>query len=444
MTSSSYGRPVYGTLLVASVRELGGDVANLQWLRLASVVLLGLLGIALMRLLQRSGWSATDSAVVGLAVALLPAAQVTVGWSIAWPIALALLLALGGFGATDMALRRHGWPRVAVWGAAFAAYLVAGFIYQPSALFFVVPLAAALLLTRDSARDRLIRSAAHVATAIGALATGFVAMKIAFALGVRQSGVMGLETDPLAKLAWFISTPVANSLGLFALRDRFDTPVRFWVSVLLVTALIYAGFRLRTNRDSVDKWTALACLFVLPLVAFAVNLAAALRVPSYRTTYGLAGLVVLFVVYALRNLRTAGRIGPKVHHAALGVMLVVGAVAANRHAFMLIAQPQGREWQMVLDAVLPMKLKPETKVYMVQTTIEHRSTERTFADEFGSLSSDTDWAATEMFKCALRRRFPSGLPAGFTYTLDAGLNAPRHGKFDLVIDMRKLQRYRTD
>ena len=125
--TSSYGRPVYGTLLVASVRELGGDVANLQWLRLASVVLLGLLGIALMRLLQRSGWSATDSAVVGLAVALLPAAQVTVGWSIAWPIALALLLALGGFGATDMALRRHGWARVAVWGGAFAAYLVAGF-----------------------------------------------------------------------------------------------------------------------------------------------------------------------------------------------------------------------------------------------------------------------------------------------------------------------------
>ncbi|MGH8662998.1 MAG: hypothetical protein ACREUX_01910, partial [Burkholderiales bacterium] len=81
--TSSYGRPVYGPLLVATVRPLDGQVANLVWLRLGAVFLLALVGMVLMRLLQRAGWSTFESAAVGLSIGLLPAAQMTVGWSIA-------------------------------------------------------------------------------------------------------------------------------------------------------------------------------------------------------------------------------------------------------------------------------------------------------------------------------------------------------------------------
>ncbi|MGH8666356.1 MAG: hypothetical protein ACREUX_19005 [Burkholderiales bacterium] len=440
--TASYGRPIYGPLLVASVRPLDGQVANLEWVRLGAVFLLALVSMVLMRLLQRAGWSTFESAAVGLSIGLLPAAQMTVGWSIAWPLALALLLVLGGFAATDAALARTGWPRLGAWAAGFFAYLVAGLIYQPSALFFVVPLAAALLLKSDAARARLAWCAAHLATGLGGLATGFVAMRMVFALGwLKQATVFGLETDPLAKLVWFVSGPVANSLGLFALRDRFDTPLAFWVAVVLVTALIAAGFLWRVNREPIDKWTALFCLFVLPFVAFAVNLAAALRVPSYRTTYGLAGLVVVFIVYALGSLRAGGRLSRSAHYAALSLMLVIGAVAANRHAYTLIAEPQGWEWQIMLDAA--SRFEPGMKVYVIHSSTANRATQRTFADEFGSLSSDTDWAVEAMFNCALRRRFPSGVPAS-TYTLRAGPEAPPGGTFDLVIDMRKLRQHRAD
>jgi hypothetical protein len=443
--TSSYGRPAYGALLIATVRQLGGEVANLQWLRLASILLLVLVGMTLMRLLQRSGWSTLESAAIGLTITLLPAAQVTVGWSIAWPVALALLLALGGFVATGAALARTGWPRLGAWAAGFTAYLVTGLIYQPSALFVVVPLAAGLLLRTDAARGRLRWTAAHLATAFGGLAASFLVMRVVFALGVfAPSGVIAFETNPLAKLFWFIFNPLANSLGLFVLRDRFDTSPLFWVAVLFVAAVIAVGFRRRVNREPIDKWTALFCLFALPFAAFAINLAAAVRVPGYRTTYGLAGLVVVFIVYSLRSLRAAGRIGRNRHYAALGVMLLAGAVLANRQAYTLIAQPHGWEWQIVRDAVLPMPLKADTKVYMVRPAIEDRATRRIFADEFGSLSSNSDWAAQEMFKSALRRRFPSGLPAGLAYTLTSGLDVPRRGAFDVVIDMRKLKQHRTD
>src|SRR5262249_18703232 len=109
--TSSYGRPIYGALLVGSVRYLGGEVANLHWVRLAAVLFLAFVALALMRLLQRFGWRALDSAAIGSGITLLPAAQVSVGWSIAWPIPLALLLALGGFAATDAAHTRRGAPR---------------------------------------------------------------------------------------------------------------------------------------------------------------------------------------------------------------------------------------------------------------------------------------------------------------------------------------------
>ncbi len=443
--TSSYGRPLYGTLLVASVRPLGGEVEHLQWLRLASVFLLALIGIVLMRLLRRAGWPVLESGAVGLAITLLPAAQVTVGWSIAWPIALALLLSLGGFAAADVALRHTGSRRWSAWAAGVAGYVAAGLIYQPSALFFVVPLAAALLCAHDSARARVQWCAAHLATALGGLAAGFVAMRLVFALGwLSKSAVVAFETDPLGKLGWFVSMPVANSLSLFVLRDSFDTPAAFWIAALLVAAVITFGFAVRRNREPIDQWTALFCLAALPMVGFAVNLAAALRVPSYRTTYALAGLVVVFVVYALSSLKTAGIIGRKVQWAALGILLAFGAVAANRHAYTLIAEPQGWEWQIVHDAAFSLPITRAVDIYAIRSTIEDRATQRTFADEFGSLSSDTEWAVSEMLKCALRDRFPSGLPESFSYTLTTGLEPPYGGRYDKIIDMRTLRAHRTD
>ena len=87
--TGSYGRPIYGSLLVASVGSLEGRVAGLQWLRLTAVLLFTVLGVSLWRMLQRAGWSNAEAAAIGLAITLLPGAQVVVGWSIAWPRLLA-------------------------------------------------------------------------------------------------------------------------------------------------------------------------------------------------------------------------------------------------------------------------------------------------------------------------------------------------------------------
>src|SRR5688500_2599709 len=78
---ASHGRPLHGVLLEMSFGRLE-SIDDLVWLRLVSVTLLVGLGIALWRCVERAGWPALDAVALGLAVTLLPAAQVCATWAV--------------------------------------------------------------------------------------------------------------------------------------------------------------------------------------------------------------------------------------------------------------------------------------------------------------------------------------------------------------------------
>ncbi|MEJ1972068.1 MAG: hypothetical protein WDM96_06220 [Lacunisphaera sp.] len=78
-SSGSHGRPLYGAMLETSF-GVTGEVGNLVWIRLCTVLLLTLLGVILWRQLYQSGWNEIEAAGIGLGVVLLPSAQVLVGW----------------------------------------------------------------------------------------------------------------------------------------------------------------------------------------------------------------------------------------------------------------------------------------------------------------------------------------------------------------------------
>ncbi len=443
--TATYGRPVYGPLLVASVQQVD-NVPELAWLRFTALGLLTVVAVLVYQLLHRAGWSPLEAAAVGLAITFLPSSQVIVGWSIAWPLALSLVFALLGFRATEAALGRAGIERYASWTAGVSFYLLAGLIYQSNVAFAVVPLAGLLLVRSDDLAPRMRWTAAHLATMIGGLGLALLAMELLFALGILPpSPAIEFEPDPIGKIWWFIYDPLANALALFALRDRFDTPLTFWAAAAFVAMLIALGYRF-VGRDRTTHATWLFCALGLPLVAHGVSLAASSRTEGYRTLFALAGLVVVLVVYAIRSLREAGKLHPAAPALALVLLVGAGAVLANRHSYLLIAQPQGREWAIVRDAVMHMPLhgRRPTDVYVLRPTIEDRSTRQIFADEFGSLSSNSDWATVEMFKTALRARFPQGLPEGASYTFASGLYVPHPEVYDFVIDMRRLREHRID
>jgi hypothetical protein len=444
--TSSYGRPVFGALLVGSLRAID-SVIGLQWLRLISVLLLAVVALTLARTLRRAGWPWIDAVAVGLAIALLPSAQIVAGWAIAWPIAFSLLCAIAGFAAVDRALAPGARRRAVLWSIGLAAYVVAALTYQAGVMFAIVPLAAAALLRDgDDARKHVGWLAAHLATSCAGVAAGLAAMKAAFGLGlVPASAAIAFETDPAGKLLWFVEQPLANALALFALRDRFDTPPVFWLAPAATATLLAAGLLggPRPTRG-VDKAAWLICLLVLPFVAHAVSLAAAVRTAGYRTLFPLAGLVVVLAVYALRRLQAAGWIGTRTHATAIVLGATAAAALAGYRSYALIAEPQGREWAIVRDGVRDLALGGSPSIFVVRPRIEERSTRRIFADEFGSLSSNSDWATEAMFKAALDVRFPNGLPTGTTYELAFGLDGPGPGPYDAVIDMRRLAEYRGD
>ena len=64
------------------------------------------------------------------------------------------------------------------------------------------------------------------------------------------------------------------------------------------------------------------------------------------------------------------------------------------------------------------------------------------ADEYGSLSSDSNVVPEEMFKALLRIRFPKGVPKGYQFEFKSGKETPAEGSYDVLIDMRQLKRWR--
>lgn len=444
--TSSYGRPLYGTLLVASLR-FTETVTDFQWPRGLSVLLLALVATALWRTLQAAGWPTGDALAAGLAIVFLPSAQVFAGWAIAWPIAFAALCALGGFRAAEAALAAGSGRRAAYALAGVALYVTAAVTYQPGALFAIVPLAGCALVRNDAARQRLNWAAAHLGLLFGGIAIALGVMQLIFSLGaVPPAAAIAFETDPLGKLGWFVRQPLANALALFALRDRLDTDAIFWiaasVSVLLLVATTVLGPRLERGIDRATWWF---CLLVLPVAAHGISLVAAPRTVGYRTLWPLAGLIVVLVIDSLRRLRGAGRLSPPAHAALLALAVTVAGAFAARHAYTLIAEPQGREWALVRNGVRELPTGQALDVFIVRPRMEERSTRRIFADEFGSLSTNSDWATVEMFNAALRARFPNGLPNGTSYAVASGLDAPPDTPTpDAVIDMRPLRELRVD
>ncbi|MDI1250900.1 MAG: hypothetical protein PSV13_18700, partial [Lacunisphaera sp.] len=323
-------------------------------------------------------------------------------------------------------------------------YLLAGLLYQSNALFAVVPIAAVLLVRagREPLTD-LRWVAVHLGALLVGIAGSYLVVQTLFNNGVFQPSVrMQLEGDYLGKIGWFFWQPLPNALGLFALRDTFvQTDPLFWGLVL--GTLLVIGFAVKTTTDPVLRKKWLLCLVVLPLLAHVVSLAAAERATGYRTLWALSGLVLVLLMFALRSLLNAGRLKPWMHYTALGVILTGAAFSANRHTFTLLAEPQGHEWDLMLTPVMRTTFKAGTKVYLITPSLADRSTTRTFADEFGSLSSESDWAPKEMFKDAMRQRFGPKLPKGISFTLSLGPEAPAAGQYDLVIDLRKLRNRRA-
>ncbi|HVT74311.1 MAG TPA: hypothetical protein VHD61_14340 [Lacunisphaera sp.] len=442
---ASQGRPLGGAL-VETTFNVVNDVTRLPLMRFLGVALLTLLAIALWRQLFQSGWSEIEAAAIGLGLVLLPAGQVMASWASGWPLVLALLLAVAGFSAIETELERGGLKRVVALLGGCLIYSLAAFIYQANAFFALVPIVAVLLVRsgRESLTDRKWCAIHLAALGIG-VGFSYLVVRMMFNNGVFiESGRLRLEPELFTKLVWFFWQPLPDALALYALRDNFNVGAgMFWGAVVVVVAVLAFAWRTGMKAEATlgRRW-ALSAL-AAPFLAHGFNLFSADRTPGYRTLFPLAGLVLVLVIFGLRSLRTTGHLKLPVYYGALALLVAVAAWTAFQNSVGLIAEPQGNEWELFQNAVNRTSFKAGTKVYCVLARPDDRSTDRSFADEFGAITAGTDEAASEMFKAAMRDRYGAKLPKGVSFTFASGLDEPARGAYDLVIDVRKLKTLRA-
>lgn len=444
--TASHGRPLYGALLETSY-AVAGQVENLAWMRLTSILLLTILGLVLWRQLYHSGWGEVEAAAIGLGVALLPAAQFVTSAASCWPQVLTLVLAMAGFSAVETEIERGGLKRVVALLGGCMIYTAAGLIYQSNVLFALVPITAVFLVrTGREPMSDLKWGAFHLAVMAAGLLLSWLLVQGLFSNGVfEQSDRMALETNPFTKLLWFVLHPLPNALALYALADdHYHGVIYYALLALVVLALLVFGFRRSLaagNALVVRRWK--ICLFALPFVAQGISLVAAERAGGYRLLFALSGLVLVLAIFAIRTLiEGRKKFKPRLVYSGYAVIFLLIAISAQRHSYVLVGEPQGQEWTLMKNAVLRAAFNKPVRAYVITPTAEHRSTDRIYRDEFGALSSRSERVAQEMFKTAVRYRFPDRLPKGGSYAVEAGQTEPEAGAYDIVIDMRRMQTLR--
>lgn len=442
--TASHGRPVYGWLLEQSFSRFD-RLADLQWGRLAAALSVG--GAAALMawvMVRRLGWSSGMSVATAAGVVALPGAQVLVSWSICWPHALA---AVGGVVAfalaeTGLAATRR-W--VATWWvvAAVGVLVLTALIYPPSSLLYVALIAAGWTGWGAWPAGMLGRRALfHFALLGGGLAAAFLVMKGAFAAGwFVASSRFTVDLEWWSKLQWMAVQPLVDGLALFVLRDFWGRAFGVYLSAVfvVVTVLVMGGWggqRRRGGGAAVSWFVFLAlCLAGALMVTFL----ASERWAPYRTLLALSAVVWVGVVQALGML-----IGGGAGRRALTVALAVGAVGvlsvARWQARTLIAEPQAVELAVLRQGAASVSPGATQRVFFLRPTLWDSPAATVCFDEFGSLSTNSEWTPGEMLKAILRERPGAGW--GVPWRTQVGSHwwlRPGAAPWDVVIDLRAIR-----
>lgn len=437
---ASQGRPLYGLILETSFVQLDG-IGDLRAARALSALLVGIVSLLAHRALRRARWREAPSLAFAALLAVLPASQIDVSWAVCFPHVLAAVAGLGGF----LLAEAGGWPRRAG-GAALVA--VGALFYQPHVLLYAVPVAAGLVARRrEPVAVRARWLVPHLVTLAGGLGLAFAVVSGLFVSGVVEpSQLWSFDADPWVKLRWFADQPLHNALAMIVLRDdtRGPSPA-YWAMAAGVSAAILIALLGELRRRGLRAAGFLAlCVVGLAVVSFAANLIASERTPKYRTLWALTAVCAVFAVQGLETLADSlPRIGRRLAPAALAAVTLAGVPLARSQAYTLIALPQGQELALVEQSMRSPLLRGEPSVFVIRPAPKDTLAPLRFEDEFGSLSSDSDWVPLEMLKAVIEERSPSLCDARRPCRIATGSVAPPGGRYDLVIDMRSLRDLRT-
>jgi hypothetical protein len=444
---ASHARPIYGWLLQATFGQTS-SVQNLEWMRFVAALLLGAISLVSFRGLRALGWSFNNSLIFAVLLALVPSSQVIAGWAVGWPYAATALLAIGGFftveGALGVGLRAGVGRAVGQWAVAAGLMVVSALIYQPSALFYAVPLAGALIVQRHRTASQTARWAGiHLGFVAASLSLAYGVMSVMYATHMFvKSGRIAFEAHWLEKFAWYLQEPLPNAMSLFVVNDNNHRDHALYIAcAALVGAILAAGAFLEWRRHGKHRGIIWMCgLIGLPTFAFAVSLIASERYATYRTILAMTGVLLCFLVASVSAL--TARWSANARRMLAAVVLAIAFFMAQHHVYALIAVPQGNEWQLIVTGAKHVRLDgPKQRIFVIASTPADISTATIYHDEFGSISSNSEWVPREMFKRAMHDLHPEIANLDSRYDFATGPKLPDHQAFDVIIDLHRLRQF---
>ena len=187
----------------------------------------------------------------------------------------------------------------------------------------------------------------------------------------------------------------------------------------------------------------LPALLGLPVFACAVSLIASERYATYRTIFAMTAVLLCFLVASIRALTRAWR--PGTRRVLAGVVLTAAFFSAQRHVYALIAVPQGHEWHLIMSGAKQVHLDgSHPRVFAIASTPADISTATIYHDEFGSLSSNSEWVPREMFKRAMHDLHPQIADLASRYDFSSGPKLPVDPHYDVIVDLHRLRQFYTD
>jgi hypothetical protein len=343
---AAQGRPLAGLAHMAGFRLID-SIASLRFIRLASLIGIGLLAVFLQWRFVSTGMKRWAAAALVLVIVTLPAFQVYAAWAAAFTEPYAALLGAAASAVTIGALgleRRHAAVRL---GCAFLLLLAALLTYQPTAMFFWV-VAAVPMLGRGVPLARAKRLlSTHLLVAVPAMAADVAAWKYFEHLYGAPSPARGSVThDLVGKMRWFVGAPLVQSLDFFDLR-----PSR--LAAVAVAVLVGTGLVLLHQPRWKQSLSFLAIAVTLVPLTYLPNLATAEDWASYRTLGALAALVAVYLWLAAAGVKaafvgpSATRITPPLRvlrtvAVAAAVFVAVGLVVWPLAAYPELASSSGR------------------------------------------------------------------------------------------------------
>jgi hypothetical protein len=443
--NGSQGRLLYGWLMALSGRYTP-TIDDLCWLRAAGAASLGLLAAALFLVLRRLQWPACLAAITAALLVLLPSAQLVASWGVSWPHVIGAWLGLVAFVTVEEGFAlAQAWARVARLLVALACLLAAALIYQPSALFYLVGVAAALGgRLGEPLRRQLGWLAWHAAVLGLGLLSAFDVSNRFFAAGIfSRSPRVALESDLPGKLVWYLHEPLPNALALFVLGDVDGrTAVPQTIMMLGVLGLLLAGaVWVRRHHGAGAAWLWLGALAGLPLAAYGVSILVEERWASYRTLFACAAVVLVLVMTTL-GWWWRGRGRRRLCLGVLALATFLAVLVARWQALNLVALPQKLELRLLDEGAQAIDPAKHPRVFVVTPTQEDTPAVLRWGDEFGSLSMDSDWTPKEALKHIMRARFPELPNVNDGYTYASGGSLPAGVRPDVVIDLRRVRTFR--